>query len=115
MLYNSLFKPNSFPNKLFVDFGFGPPSTRDQIANYNVMETDYENYSVGKLIVFFFIEISFHKKSESLKDMQKILITRFSFILLFFAKTRFVGRFLSEWKCKNFDDTQFLIFKYSWI
>ena len=40
--------PDTHPNKLLVSFNFNPArAVRDRRANYNVMDTDYENYTIG--------------------------------------------------------------------
>jgi len=40
-------EPETFPNKFYVSFNFGgQPDTNVGEANYNVMDTDYENYSI---------------------------------------------------------------------
>ena len=51
---NSYFQPDTHPNRLFVAFSYDEPDdTKDSSSafidksNYEVMETDYENYAVG--------------------------------------------------------------------
>merc|ERR1712227_1190102 len=39
--------PDTHPNKLLVSFNFNPArALRDRRSNYNVMDTDYENYTI---------------------------------------------------------------------
>jgi len=39
--------PDTHPNKLLVSFNFNPArAVRDRRSNYNVMDTDYENYTI---------------------------------------------------------------------
>ena len=56
------FQPKSYPNKLLVSFDFveemfsekfRAATQRPVEANYNVMDTDYQNYAIGKILVSF--------------------------------------------------------------
>ena len=37
------------PNSLFVSFDFDEPGEKAPRGNYHVMDTDYDNYSIGKI------------------------------------------------------------------
>ena len=44
------FQPQNFPNEFKVSFSHPKLSEQADKANYNVMATDYKNYSIGKNI-----------------------------------------------------------------